>query len=142
MPTRDSSRVRAVRACQCAASREVCLSRLIDMIVTAGEAYGYHVAAILWLAAHLPEIASIWFDVSCRLKPFMLKNLEKWAHDPELQKMFGFAAPAILALSKAVFAIDEMHGGTHKKSCRDEFIGTVHETIPSYRAGALLAVRA
>ena len=129
------------RACQCVAHVRACLCRLIDMIVTAGEAYGYHVAAILWLAAHVPQIASIWFDVNCRLKPFMLKNLEKWANDPELQKMFGFAAPAILALRNAAFAIDEMHGSTHKGSCRDEFHGTMHETIPSYRAGALLAVR-
>ena len=129
------------RACQCVAHVRACLSRLIDMIVTAGEAYGYHVAAILWLAAHVPQIASIWFDVNCRLKPFMLKNLEKCANAPYLQKMFGFAAPAILALRNAAFAIDEMHGSTHKGSCRDEFHGTMHETIPSYRAGALLAVR-
>lgn len=129
------------RACQCVAHVRACLSRLIDMIVTAGEAYGYHVAAILWLAAHVPQIASIWFDVNCRLKPFMLKNLEKCANAPYLQKMFGFAAPAILALRDAAFAIDEMHGSTHKGSCRDKFLGTMHETIPSYRAGALLAVR-
>jgi hypothetical protein len=75
------------------------------------------------------------------LKPFMLKNLEKCANAPYLQKMFGFAAPAILALRDAAFAIDEMHGSTHKGSCRDKFLGTMHETIPSYRAGALLAVR-
>lgn len=106
------------------------------MIVYAGEAYGYHCAAILWLAAHCPQIASIWFDSCCRLKPFMIKNLEAWANDKALQELFQFAVPNILALAEAAYCVDELHGAAHNKSCKDEFLGTMHRNIPSYRGGA------
>ena len=64
-----------------AAPRDVATSRWLGagwLTVRAGEAYGYHVAALLWLAGHCQELASVWFDCNCRLKPFVLKHLDAW----------------------------------------------------------------
>lgn len=41
-------------------------------------------------------------------------------------------------LREAAYCIDELHGGTHVRRCRFEFLGSTHANIPSYRAGARL----
>lgn len=111
------------------------------MVVTPGESYGYHVAAILWLAAHAPKLASIWFDTVCRLKPFMMKHIATWERSAELRELLGVSAEGFDGLKKAVYCTDEMHGSTHNGPCRDEFLGTMHPEIPSYRGGTWLGAQ-
>lgn len=99
---------------------------------------GYHVAAILFIASQYDEVFSLWFDVACRLRPFILARLEQWATDTTLLSMFGLAGDSIRALRQTLFCIDALHGQLHNWACQQRFLGMLQKGTTWNRGGMLV----
>jgi hypothetical protein len=91
------------------------------MIGSLGEKYGFHVIVLALIAQRQP-IGRAWFDTICKWMPFLLENLDRFATAlPEL-----FTEIACQRLREALWAIDEIHGPLHQRSCRKKFLGDVN----------------
>jgi uncharacterized membrane protein YhdT len=99
---------------------------------------GYHVAAILFIASQYDAVFALWFDVACRLQPFILARLEQWATDLTLLSMFGLAGETIRALRQTVFCIDALHGQLHNWACQQRFLGMLQRGTTWNRGGMLV----
>ncbi len=78
------------------------------MICSLGEAYGYHVFAILWLLSQYEDLFALFFDVTCKLRPFILTRLLLWATNQTLINAFGYVGEWVYKLRKTTFGLDDL----------------------------------
>ena len=111
----------------------------MDLSWAPGEKYGYHVAAILWLAARNPVPRDVIFDLSCRLRPLVLHRIQQWAENPRLLALLGVAPDSVRALANVRWFVDNLHGSFHNAKCRYEFMLRYQEDTGTNRGGSCSA---
>ena len=110
--------------------------RIVDMICAAGESYGYHVMAIMWLMSKYSDLFGVCFDLICKLFPFMLARIDEWSKNETLMKAFGYAGERLHQLrSRTLAFLDEFHGELHNEACRKRHVAFNIPGCPDLRAG-------
>ena len=105
-----------VSVCVCVFARA---RRIVDMICALGESYGYHVMALLWLLSQYKDVAAVFFDVACKLHPFILTRLEALASNEALKAALGYVGECLDQLgTKTCFCLDDFHGELHNIACQ------------------------
>lgn len=105
------------------------------MTYGAGELYGYHVASVLWVAAHNKELREIWFDAACHLLPFVRNHVASWAGNADLCTKLGVTPDIVRCLGDVRFCVDNFHCSTHSRSCQVAFMGRFRSLSGTNRGG-------
>lgn len=105
------------------------------MICSLGEAYGYHVFAILWLLSQYEDLFALFFDVTCKLRPFILTRLLLWATNQTLINAFGYVGEWVYKLRKTTFCLDDFHAELHNWGCQQRYMGALTSGVGPNRSG-------